>query len=194
MKDVLRIVIVAVFVFCGSTTEGMLGDGLYIVHHSSKYIKLSDISESLFNGMNKDELEYMSRLTQCYQEFVKHSNPISKLSSSIASAEAEFLSGINKESEFLDAGYKKLHDIVLSNTDVPKKFDSCLITIYASSPDTSFFRKLAEGYKELALSSEMADNFIKAAFWFRLLYASGEHSSYLEEYEDMCSKAKERAQ
>jgi len=112
----------------------------------------------------------------------------SSLRSSITSDESLFLVGTEVDLTFLHKGYSKLANI--SSEDVAlTKFDDNLRAIYVNSSNTNLCRKLAETYKALALSSEQKEDFIKAAFWFRMLYATGEHSSYLQEYEDMCYKA-----
>lgn len=125
----------------------------------------------------------MSCMFNRYHQFV------TSLRSSLLSEEAQFLEGTGKDSNYLTDCYSKFQTI--TDNDV-SKFDSILCALYSKSEGNDRCRHLAEGYKNLANTTEEADDFIKAAFWFRILYVSGEHSSYLDDYQDMILKGQKR--
>ena len=201
MKSVSYAIVVTILGIC-KASEGMLENSPCISYHSVKGVLekklLVDVNENTFRNMSAESLKQVSHLIRSYQIFVDQSGGSTKktedldqffvLRSSITSDEAEFLVGTKKDSTFLQNGYLKLANI--SSDDVAlAKFDNNLRAIYLNSSNASLCRKLAETCKELALSSEQKEDFIKAAFWFRMLYAIGAHSSYLQEYKNMCHKA-----
>ena len=202
MKGVSYAIMVAVLGIC-STSEGISeADSPYISYWSAegklKKERLKDVNENTFQNMSDDSLEQISWAFLRYQRFVDQSTFPPKeteslarfpsLRASIASNESEFLIGTEKDSAFLQRGYSRLADIS-SDDEALAKFDDNLRAVYVHSSNANLCRELAETCKELALSSEQKEDFIKAAFWFRMLYAAGEHSSYLQEYENMCYKA-----
>lgn len=193
----------AIFGIYGSS-EAMMKGSPQISYHSTRgeFVerRLADVDEMTFQDMSPDSFDQISHLLQCYQQFVSNSirkssplgkpkvvDPFSELRSSIISTETQFLTGTKKGLDFLLAGYSKLSSPLDETALI--KLDSNLIAIYANSSNAGLCRNLAETYKELAESSGIKDDFIRAAFWFRMLYASGEHSSYLSEYKNMLLKA-----
>lgn len=115
--------------------------------------------------------------------------PFSELEEAIKAKEIDFLKGTQKGLDFLQEGYNKLKSLDMLGNDLGE-FDNKLQSLYALSSNSNICRNLAEGYKELAISSQSEDHYFKAAFWFRLLYSIGAHSSYFEEYKTMILKAK----
>ena len=199
MKKFLYVAIVISGIY--GVNEAMVKGSPYISYRSTRgeFVerRLADVDERTFQDMSPSSFEQIARLLQSYQQFVSHpiSLPLekpkttdlfSKLRSSIASDETQFLNGTEKDWNFLLAGYSKLGSLL--NDKALEKLDENLRAVFAASKDTSACRRLAESYKELALSSTQDDDFIRAAFWFRMLYTSGEHSSYLDEYDNMISK------
>jgi hypothetical protein len=202
MKKTLYAAIVAIGIF--DISEGMLKNSLHITYYSTggSFVqkRLSDVDEGVFRDMSPESFEQISRFFQLFQKIQYHIQqaPIikkstdlldqcRKLRDAITLDESLFLDGTEKNIAFLKAGYSKL--TTYSDETAIKKLDENLCAMYAKSKNPNVCRKLAENYKELAISSENKDDFIKAAFWFRALYASGEHSSYLDEYNDMRLKA-----
>jgi hypothetical protein len=202
MRSISYTVIIAILGICNAS-EGMFESSSPCISYQSARgtlvkERLVDVNESTFQNMSADSFKQMSYLVQRYQQFVARSTfslkkadglaQISSLRSSIISDEFLFLVGTEIDSTFLQKGYSKLANICSDDVALTK-FDDNLRAIYANSSNSNLCRKLAEACKELALSSEQKEDFIKAAFWFRMLYATGEHSSYLQEYENMCYKA-----
>lgn len=182
-----------------SSSGGMIDSSPHISYHSTsgKFVvtRLADVNETAFQNMSPGSVEQISHLLLVYQQFISHSvvtrnvvdDSFSASRSSIISTETQFLSGTGKDLDFLSTGYLKLSD-PLDETELGK-FDNNLKAMYAKSSNSSLCRNLAESYKELAESLGSRDDFIRAAFWFRMLYASGEHGSYLTEYKSMRLKA-----
>ena len=114
--------------------------------------------------------------------------PFAELEKAIEDKEIEFLDGSQKDLNFLHAGYDKLKSLNLENE--LEEFDAKLRDFYALSSHQSICRDLAEKCKELALSSQDRNHYFRAAFWFRLLYSIGAHSSYFDEYKKMIVEAR----
>lgn len=74
-------------------------------------------------------------------------------------------------------------------SDFFERFDDTLRALYDMAQDQHVCIDLAVLYKEKANISEEPGDYMKAAFWFRMLHATGGHSSNLVECEDMLSKA-----
>lgn len=113
----------------------------------------------------------------------------SELEKEIKAEEVEFLKGSQKGLDFLQSGYDKLKSLDILGTELGE-FDNKLQNLYELTQHSDICRDLAERYKELAISSQSKDHYFKAAFWFRLLYSIGAHSSYFEEYKTMILNAK----
>lgn len=88
----------------------------------------------------------------------------------------------------ITSGYQALK-ANLNDPSFIKKLDKNLLALFVESKNTNVCRMLAENYKEQANSSSFPDDYIKAAFWFRMLYVSGAHSSYLDEYNSIVEKS-----
>lgn len=117
-------------------------------------------------------------------------SPFSELEESIRCNEIEFLDGSTKSLDFLQKGYDKFKSLGILG-DKLEEFDNNLQSLYLLSSHQNICRQLAESYKDLAESTQNKDHYFKAAFWFRLLYSVGAHSTYLGEYRTMILKAKE---
>ncbi len=199
MDKILHIVFL-MFGIC-NISEGTCAYISYHLHNGKLEKKnLSDVDVNIFQDMSVDSFKQISHLLQCYQRFMYQSilesyspeksevtDQYSAFRHSVSADESQFLDGTGKDLDFLNNGYLKLYDKL--ETTKLEKFDNNLKALYTKSSHNDLCRKLAETYKELALSSENKNDFIKAAFWFRMLYVVGEHSSYLQEYQNMCSKA-----
>jgi len=117
-------------------------------------------------------------------------SPFSGLEESIRCNEKEFLDGSTKSLDFLQKGYDKFKSLGILG-DKLEEFDNNLQNLYLLSSHQNICRQLAEKYKDLAESTQNKDHYFKAAFWFRLLYSVGAHSTYFGEYRTMILKAKE---
>ena len=198
MKKILFLLVFS-FVF-NIETEAMsqLDSGIFYRSTGGNLIqiKLSDINERTLKNMSPEDFKVISNIYQYFHQVMANysdspsssNKAFEKLRSSIVHLEASFMEGTEKDTTFLYKGYSKIDE---SKGDVTKQFDDNLKAIYLKSSNAGLCRNLAEKYKELAESSQIKADFWKAAFWFRMLYVVGEHSSYLDEYENMCLKGKQ---
>lgn len=186
MKSFLRCISCAAAVFAYSAVCGM--DMLIVpvpTHEGARFVqkRIDQLTCRDYERISVNQ-EYAAKTLDIIAKFQKTLRVIFNRYT-ITPVEIQFLKGTKKDLDFLEAGYSTLSypldEIAL------KKFDSNLMDIYANSFHPDLCQTLAETYKKLAESLEIRDDFIRAAFWFRMLYTSGEHSS-LSEYENMLSK------
>lgn len=123
----------------------------------------------------------MSCMFNRYHQF------ISSLQSSLTSYESKFLEGTGKDLSFLSECYIKLQTI--NKEDMPE-FEENLQAMHSNSKTSDICKDLADGYKNLANTTEMPKDFIKAAFWFKMLYLIDANDSYLNDYKNMLIKGK----
>ncbi|EKE00845.1 MAG: hypothetical protein ACD_21C00266G0008 [uncultured bacterium] len=70
-----------------------------------------------------------------------------------------------------------------------EELDKDLWKLLEEAKDIRVRGALAGYYKEKANSSSLVDDYVSAAFWFRMSYIAGDHSSYLDEFNSMISRA-----
>lgn len=94
----------------------------------------------------------------------------------------------------LTEGYDNLKKNLLNDkhTDSTfiKQLDDSLEAIYLESSSNFKCNEIAESYKLLADSSELQSDYIKAAFWFRMLFIVKNNDALLSTYNALLTKAK----
>lgn len=181
-KNIIFIMVgVAMVTMLCNTTNGMMEENISISYTTTtgENVNKSFSSVSLKN-MSKGEYGSIRGLVQKVLGFVESYMPEEYLLTEIEKIEKTFLG--SEDTSMLADGYKFLMSH-LNDPEFIKKLDGNLLMIYTNAKNVYLCRTLAEMYKEKANLSSLAFDYVKAAFWFRMMYVSGAHSSSLEEYE-----------
>ncbi len=188
-KNTIFIIVVGIIleVMLCNTTNGMIEENVsisYTTMTGENINKNFDITN--LKNMSKGEYGAIRGLMQKLLGVIENYMPEEYLLTEIEKIEKSFLG--SEDISMLAEGYKFLMSN-LNDSELMKKLDNNLLIIYTNAKNICLCRTLAEMYKEKAASSSLVFDYIKAAFWFRMMYVSGAHSSSLEEYEVLTLKS-----